>query len=195
MQTDVFMQMATACNSIIDMILEWAQYFPKINFYGVIGNHGRAGVNRNSDNLRANWDNGCYFALQKRFHDNKRVTIKMTDSWWQCVPVNGTQVLLLHGEQVSGKLHKLILEEQMLQSILPRDIRYDVLCSGHVHNHAERETSRGRVIINGSFVGADVHGLSDLKVYSRPTQTLFGVHPTNKVTWKYCLDLDRPEKP
>ena len=191
MQTDVYKQMTTACNSIVDMILEWLQYFKKVHFYGVIGNHGRAGKERNSDNPRANWDNACYFALQQRFHGHDRVSVQMTDCWWQLVPVNGTQVLLLHGEQVTGKLHKLILEEQSLQSILPQDIRYDVLCTGHVHNHAERETSRGRVIVNGSFVGADVHGLQDLKVYSRPTQTIFGVHPEHKVTWKYCLDLDR----
>lgn len=55
----------------------------------------------------------------------------------------------------------------------------------------ELETSRGRIIVNGSFVGGDIYTLQQLKVHSRSTQTMFGVHPDNQITWKYNLDLDK----
>jgi len=191
-ETDVFSQAAVATEAICDMVMDWSQYFKKISLNGVIGNHGRGGISRTSDKSKVNWDNVMYANLKARFAGRDNVSVKMSDCWWQTVDVNGTKVLLLHGEHLSGKVAKLVAEEQALQSILPQDSsKYDVLCVGHVHHSAECETSRGRVFVNGSFVGSDPHGLENLKVYSRPTQTIFGVHPTNKVTWKYNLDLAR----
>jgi hypothetical protein len=52
----------------------------------------------------------------------------------------------------------------------------------------------GRIMVNGSFVGGDMHSMQHLRSNSRPTQTIFGIHPDHGVTWHYPLDLDRTRK-
>ena len=121
----------------------------------------------------------------------KNVYVDENNTWWRQIRINGTEFMIAHGDYIKGGVSGLIGEEQRLQSILPDQGKpFNVLCLGHFHNHMEIETPRGKILVNGSFVGGDVHSLHQLKTKSRPTQTILGVHPVHGVTWKYTLDMD-----
>ena len=67
---------------------------------------------------------------------------------------------------------------------------FNYMCLGHFHKHFEQELLRGGILANGSFVGGDVYSMQNLRTRSKPTQLVFGVHPTYGMTWQYKLDLD-----
>ena len=192
-EIDVTQQSQICADAISDMLKEWSRYFKKVEFTGVVGNHGRAGITKNSDKVSANWDNTVYAITQARLLNIPNVKVEYPLSWWSQKNVNGTEFLLVHGEHIKASLNNLRNEEQRLQSVITTSTKkhFNVMCIGHFHNHMELETSRGRIIVNGSFVGGDIYTLQQLKVHSRSTQTMFGVHPDNQITWKYNLDLDK----
>ena len=116
-------------------------------------------------------------------------------SFYEQRNINGTEFMLEHGGEIkSSTPNALRAEEQRVQSLVSCKTNklFDVLCVGHLHSFSETETTRGRVIVNGSFVGGDMYSLPKLKANSRPTQTLMGVHPKNGITWQYKIDLEKP---
>ena len=55
---DVSDQMMEGVAGLRDVIATWSQAFPKINFYGVYGNHGRIG-RKGMQKAHTNWDRLC----------------------------------------------------------------------------------------------------------------------------------------
>lgn len=188
---DVHEQAVLAGEYISQLLVDLSQFFKKINFTGVVGNHGRAGATKNSDKVSANWDNIVYALIKARLANHKNVNIDYSHSWWAQKNVNGTEFVLLHGDHVSCSINSLQKEEQRMQSLLSgtTNKRFNYLVCGHFHTHHEVETSMGGVIVNGSFVGGDVHSMHQLRNTSRPTQTILGIHEKRGITWKYCIDL------
>lgn len=189
-------QTRQAAQTIGELLSAWSPHFTKVNFYGVVGNHGRAGATKNSDRVCANWDNMVYDLVASNMKNHKNVVVEHTNSWWRQININGQEVMIVHGDNIKSGVNNLHREEQKLQSLLSgRTGKYfNVLCIGHHHTHYEIETTRGVIMVNGSFVGGDIFSMHKLRTNSRPTQTLFGVHPTHGVTWKYKLDLDFPQR-
>lgn len=189
---DVHEQAVIASDTLCNMASIWSNYFKKINIHGVIGNHGRAGVSRNSDKVSANWDNAVYALTKAKMKDHPNVNVTYDHSWWSLKNVNNTDFLLLHGDHISGGVNSLYTEEQRLQSLISANAkkRFDYLCLGHFHNAMELETSMGGILVNGSFVGGDIYSMHKLRHVSRPSQSVFGVHPDRGITWKYKIDLD-----
>lgn len=192
-------QAMLASKTISDMLSTWSAFFKKVNFVGVVGNHGRGGP-KNTEKISANWDNMVYHSVQNKMSSHKNVVVDYTDAWWRQLNINGTEIMMVHGDNVRGTLNQLLYEEQRLQGLLcGRSGRYfSILCMGHFHTHEEVETSLGKILVNGSFVGGDIYSMHKLRVNSRPTQVIFGVHPRHGMTWKYSLDLDyasRPKEP
>jgi len=192
---DVHEQAVTASDTLCDMISVWENYFKKINVFGVIGNHGRAGVAQNSDKVSANWDNMVYALMKAKMKGHSNVDVGYTHSWWDVRTVNNTQFLLLHGDHLKGGVNALYSEEGRLQGLVGQKLvkRFNYLCVGHFHNAMELETADGGIIANGSFVGGDIYSMHKLRHISRPSQFAFGVHPNRGLTWKYKIDLDPKE--
>jgi hypothetical protein len=190
-------QAVIAAKTLGQLIREWSRYFKKITFNGVIGNHGRAGPTKNSDPISASWDNVVYIALNGECSQLKNVSINWSKTWWDKQSVLGTEFLLVHGDYFGNSMNALLTANQKLADLIasiPGSTPFNVLCLGHFHSHTEIETSLGRIIVNGSFVGPDMYSLHQMRVGSRPTQTILGVHPRRGLTWKYCLDLDKGHK-
>lgn len=192
---DVVAQTEQASKTFSDMLSTWAGYFEKVHFYGVVGNHGRAGASKNSDKVAANFDNTVYGLIKGHMSNQPNVTVEFDKSWWRLIDVNGTSFMAVHGDSVrSMNIHSLRLEEQKLQSMVQATTGkgFDVLLLGHFHNFVEVETARGSVIVNGSFVGGDIYSLHKLNTLSRPSQVLMGVHPDRGITWQYKVDMESP---
>lgn len=192
--TDVCECSMIAASTIHNLINDWKKFFPKISLTGVIGNHGRAGATKNSDPIGANWDNVTYRHLQAMHHDDPKVSIEISKTWWQQKNILGTEFLLVHGDYCSSSINSLLTLDQKMRGITSKvaDLKpFNVLCVGHFHSHIEIETSMGRIMVNGSFPGSDMHSLQHMRSGSRPTQTVFGVHPRRGITWQYWLDLEK----
>lgn len=192
---DVVAQTEQASLTISDMLSTWAGCFEKVHFYGVVGNHGRAGASKNSDKVAANFDNTVYGLIKGQMSKQPNVSVEFDKSWWRLVDVNGTSFMAIHGDAVrSLNVHSLRQEEHKLQSMTQATTgkAFDVLLLGHFHNFVEVETARGSVIVNGSFVGGDIYSLHRLHMLSRPSQVLMGVHPDRGITWQYKIDMESP---
>jgi predicted phosphodiesterase len=192
---DVVAQTEQASKTISDMLSTWAGCFEKVHFYGVVGNHGRAGASKNSDKVAANFDNTVYGLIKGHMSNQPNVLVNFNKSWWKTIDINGTSFMAVHGDAVrSLNIHSLRQEEQKLQSMVQATTgkAFDVLLLGHFHNFVEVETARGSVIVNGSFVGGDIYSLHRLHMLSRPSQVLMGVHPDRGITWQYKIDMESP---
>lgn len=185
-------QAIKAADITSEMLNTWSEVFENVEFMGVIGNHGRAGK-KNVEKVRANWDNMVFALIKGKMSEHDNVKVEYSPAWWAIKDINGTGFCLVHGDDMRSSINQLVSEEQRIQSLLAsQDQGFDVMVAGHFHTHHEHETSKGRIIINGSFIGGDMYSMKKMRVRSRPTQTLFGVHPEHGITWKYCIDLDHP---
>ena len=183
-------QIVDASDLISNLLSTWSNSFEKIEMHGVIGNHGRM-EKKGMCKVRANFDNLVFALVKARMAEHKNVSVEYSLSWWITKNINNTKFCLVHGDNMKHSINSLIQEEQRIQSLLAgQEDPFDVMVAGHFHTHHEVETSRGRIILNGSLVGGDIYSMKNLKVRSRPTQTLMGVHPVHGITWMYNLDLD-----
>jgi len=192
---DIQKQSEVASNYLCDLIATWSNCFKRISFTGVVGNHGRAGVAKNTDKVSANWDNAVYALLKAKMREHPNVNVEYNQCWWEMKDVNGTQFMLLHGDYIRGGINSLYSEEQRLQSLISQKVsrRFNYLCLGHFHNSLELETAAGGILVNGSFVGGDIHSMHQLRHISKPTQTVLGIHPRRGLTWKYKIDMSEKE--
>lgn len=189
---------ATICaDSISDLLKTWSRYFRNVRFVGIAGNHGRAGAFKNSDKLDANWDNVVYGYVRRDMSEYKNVQVEFSSSWWQKKDINGTEFLMIHGDELKGSVNSIKNTEQKITSLIgsgPGEKQHEIFVAGHFHSHYEIETSNGRILLNGSFIGGDTYSMKSISVRSAPTQTILGVHPRHGMTWKYCLDLSTERK-
>ena len=185
----VFDQMMDGCEAMAEMIYFWLGQFKEIKFYGVRGNHGRAAP-RGMEKDYVNWDYVAYKFLESRFKDHKRVIFECPKSWWHSTTIRNHKFLLLHGDELAGgggatgKLEAA----SMNMAGLTREI-YDYTVGGHYHTVSEMATNFGKVIVNGSFIGADIYSLKSLQKGCKPTQRIFGVHDQRGITWSYDVNL------
>lgn len=185
-------QMFNGLELLSDALAYWLGLFDEVVFYGLRGNHGRA-AKRGVEKDFVNWDYLCYRYLQERFCNNDRICFNIPKTWWLFEEISNHGFLMVHGEDVkssSNTAMKALAEfEQSMSGIINRHPDYTL--SGHFHNASEFGTNRGRVIINGSFVGGDIYSMQNMHCTSRPEQVIFGVHPRRGVTWKYNINLDQ----
>lgn len=185
-------QAKIVASTISQLIQEWAKYYKTIEFNGVIGNHGRGGATKNSDPLGANWDNVAYEYVAREYKNNTRVSVYDTiDSWYLQKKVKNTEFMIMHGDFLKGGINSLFTEEQKVRSITSKTqkVPYDVLCLGHFHTNIDLETSKGRILVNGSMVGGDIHSLHHMRLSGEPTQKIMGVNEKG-ITWSYWLELE-----
>lgn len=189
-------QMVHGFHALENMIFYWLGIFEKIHFYGTRGNHSRiAPANVEKDYV--NWDFICYRFLKERFRDNDRVIFHSNqNAWWLMEEIKNHKFLMIHGDDVkySGNALNSINNFQKDMSGILKTMP-DYILAGHFHTVAELTASAGnKILINGSFVGADVYSLKTLHRFSRPEQKIFGIHEKRGITWKYDIDLDVERK-
>ena len=193
-EVDINQQALQSARTTSDLLSSFAAIFDKVTFSGVVGNHGRAGINLSSDKISANWDNMVYELIKAHMASHKNVVVDITPSWWRQFNVNGTEIAMIHGDRVKGGLSipglrnmQGKLQEMFIQST---GKPFDILCMGHWHNFLKMQTMRGAVVINGSFVGGDIYSMTSMQTSNSPIQVLFGVHEKRGLTYMYDLKLD-----
>lgn len=188
--TPVYDQLMLGFEHLSQSIEYLLTVFGNIRFYGVRGNHGRiapSGVEKDY----ANWDNLIYNMLKVKFADNPRISFNIPKTWWIMERIKNHNFLLVHGDDVRGSGSAIKNLEKFSNSmfgILKQKPDYTIC--GHFHEATELTSNFGKMIINGSFVGADVYAIKNLHKFSRPEQKIFGINNSHGVTWRYDLDLE-----
>jgi hypothetical protein len=182
-------QVIKGFEKISEMIYYWLGLFEEIHFYGVSGNHSRSaaeGIQKEEDN----WDYVCYKFLQTRFENNPAVKFHIPKSWWMYEKVRNSTFLLIHGDHLNGKNTKQLEDFYYKQSAIIGK-NPDYMLAGHYHCASEFTVNKGKVLLNGSVLGADVYALQKVHAYSAPEQKLFGINDSHGITWKYDIDLTK----
>jgi len=192
--TPIMDQVMAGVESLSEAIRYWLTIFGEVKFYGIRGNHGRvakSGVEKDY----CNWDVIIYEFLRAKFENNPRITFDVPKCWWSLQEIRNHNFFLTHGDDVKSKgvpiLGLLELERKMTAS-LRKPI--DFMLAGHFHNASEFTTHNGRLLMNGSFVGADVYSLKNALPGTRAEQKIFGIHDTRGITWMYNINLDHERK-
>lgn len=192
--TTIYDQVMFGMRSLSDAIWYWLTIFEKINFYGIRGNHGRvapSGVEKDF----CNWDIVAYKLIQSEFRDNPRISFDIPMSWFSIKEIQNHNFLLCHGDDVKSKgtpIQGFLEVKNKMQATTGKRLHYGIC--GHYHACSELPSHSGRVMINGSFVGADVYSIKNNLPGTRAEQKLFGIHKERGITYSYNINLDHPRK-
>jgi hypothetical protein len=191
-EADIVEQTEAAADVTSQMLQAWGAYFNNVEFVGVLGNHGRAGVSKNSDKASANFDRLVYSLMQGKLSRYDNIKVDFPKAWWALKEINGFKFVAVHGDNMRGGLGSLEREQTKVKDMLRSKlgIEFNYMCVGHFHRFAEIQQPQGGIMVNGSFVGGDMYSMHKLRSIADPCQTIFGVHPEHGVTWQYKLDLD-----
>lgn len=194
---DVAGQVMLAVDVFAPFLISLLDVYPKIRVLSVSGNHGRAGKSKKEPGLRfrSNWDYIIAQFLRARLHEYEdRIEWNIPETWFAIQEVQGWRFLVHHYDVVRGWMglpfYGLDRYDRNFSRLLHAHGQdYHYMIGGHFHNFADVETPVGEWIINGAWPGASYHSLRNLAVGSRPSQTMFGVHPKHGITWRYKIDL------
>lgn len=189
-EASIIDQVFEGARVIADAVYYFLTIFKEVHIFGVGGNHGRA-AEKGAEKDYVNWDYIIYKYLMAMFRNEPRVKITAPKTYFVFTMIKNHKFLLLHGEDVKGgnsPIASLSRSEAKLTGVL-RDFP-DYTMIGHFHSAAEQSTNHGELLINGSFIGVDMHSLKALQVGGRPVQKLFGIHEKHGLTWRYNIDLN-----
>jgi hypothetical protein len=186
----IFDQVMLGYRKISDFIYYMLTLFERVEFYGLVGNHGRIAPN-GAEKKYNNFDLFCYKYLEIEFRNEPRVKFHIPKTWWMIEEIQNHKFLMVHGDDTKGKNPPIasFLEFERKMTGITKQIPNYTLC-GHFHNCSEYTTHNGRVLMNGSFPGGDVYSLSNAMPGSQPEQKLFGIHPVVGITWTYNINLN-----
>lgn len=180
------------------MIADLATHFPKVRFANVTGNHGRRSQKIEFDKQADNNSHDTLIArIAEIFCKNlPNVSFSFPNSLSQIVEVKNHKFHLTHGhgkKQGSEAWSRARAFGQKTNSLLAGEIDY--FCQGHYHTTGDVRISGGATLLaNGAFLATDQFSYQSLQECGIPSQTLFGVHSHNGVTWRLPIDLRYDDK-
>lgn len=171
---------------------------PRIEVYGVAGNHGRwPGMRKMPTDRRwSNFDTVFFNALAALGQHSglEHVTFDESIAARRVIEVGHHHLQLMHGDQVRGGA---FCATGMTREVHNANMRHaqagrnpiDYFIMGDKHQPTSLPFGTGAFVVNGSFVGADNFGLNFLS--APPSQTLFFLHPAKGKTETHEIRLLR----
>lgn len=175
------------------MLNSFTGIFKEVKCRGVVGNHGRIGK-KGEHSPMSNFDYLIYKMLEDRLRYNKRITWKVSESWWDIAEIQGWKWLLVHGDD-SGQgwagipfyavnRHKTRYRE-MFKQLKEEFGDFDFMCAGH-HSILSHFNN---IWLNGSWPGGTEFSLKRLQLGDPPAQWILGMHKKHGVTWARPIQL------
>jgi len=179
----------------LDTVLHWSgkiaagisalsDEFGKVHVPVVVGNHGRRSRKpRAKGRAKDNYDWLIGQLLARQFDADERVTFDIPDGTDTIVQVHDTNLLLTHGDQVSGGGGIGGHWPPLMRLIAKKRTRYqfDSLVCGHWHSLI-MSPNQG-LVVNGSLKGEDEYCAVMGFTPEPPQQALFTVSPGRGVTF------------
>lgn len=176
-------------------ILRLSQHFNKIDFVGVVGNHGRMDKKPTFKRKYVNWDYLFYEILKLKCQNQENVTFNIPKSFFTIDHILGWDFLIMHGDNIQswqgipfyGIKRMAANFSEVLSS---HNQKFDYIELGHFHSTGLLDRVVGEILINGNFKGGDEFVLGRMFTMSQPKQTFFGVHKQHGKTWSYNIKCD-----
>jgi hypothetical protein len=182
------------------MMLDFSQFFKKINIISVSGNHGRRTEKKDYDGAHDNWDYLVAKEMETRLKgliDAGRVSIQIPDSYSAGVTIKGWRFILNHGDDVVstmgipwyglGRKSQALIALGAVKNEIPNYIVH-----GHFHGLHSDQITTGEMIINGAWVATDTYPINRFCGFREPYQILVGVHEKYGITWRMPIKLRVP---
>jgi hypothetical protein len=179
------------------MVADLAQHYPKVRFCNVTGNHGRTkkeiefgkkGAKHNHDTLIAR-------IAELYCRNIPNIKFNFPESLSALYEIKGSTFHLSHGHgkrQASAIWSRAETSSQKINGLHQGAVDY--FCQGHYHTPGDVQVSGGASLLaNGAFPATDQYAYQSLQEAGTPSQTLFGVHARNKVTWRLPINLNPHE--
>lgn len=183
---------------LAQMFRELATSFEEVNVWSIIGNHGRLTDKYEFDTtaVAANHDTLIMKIAEVYCRDLKNLKFHFPPGLSAVVNVEGYNFFLHHGHGKKGGHEAWQQAKSKAGSIVPLHRgMIDYFCSGHYHSSGEAPARGGaRMLANGAFLATDPYAYQSLEEASEPTQLLFGVHKNNGVTWRFPIQVRRPNQ-
>jgi len=176
-----------------NMVADLSAHFPEVEFCNVTGNHGRKSQKIEFDRKADNDSHDTLIARIAELHcmNHKNVSFRFPNSLSQIVEVRGKKFHLSHGHgkrSGSAAWARSQTWNQKTNSLMKGEIDY--FCTGHYHTTGDVRLSGGATLLaNGAFLATDQFSYQSLQECGIPSQSLFGVHERNGVTWRMPFDI------
>jgi hypothetical protein len=176
------------------MIASLAPHYERLELIGVPGNHGRIGK-KGQTKYFVNFDLFFYRVLELILRNCENIVCDFPKSFFAVKEIKGHNFFFLHGDNIKMYLRTPFygLENSARDyfALLSRKSLFiDYLVVAHFHRSGNFQLPFGEVIVNGSFVGPNIHSIQHLKTGVSPTQLFFGVNEKHGITWRYSLNLE-----
>lgn len=181
-----------------------AAHFPKVEVYGLSGNHGRRTTTKEyAGGPHNNWDYMVNKVAQAYLSEVRNITFAIPDSWSTTVDVDGFGFHLSHGDDIAasgGNPWNGLQSRHRVQSGIHRgagknksfrrghEIDYHVI--GHYHTRGIVTGNGVGYICNGAWLGTDPYAYHKMGVAGPPEQVFFGVNKDRGITWQLPLQLE-----
>lgn len=181
-----------------------ADDFKRVFVPCVVGNHGRMDKKPRAKNgVADNLEWVVYEFLRKRFHDDPRISIRVSPGFDYRYNVHGHRYLLTHGDQFkggSGITGPLLPwkrgDQKKRQAYNATNRSYDTLHMGHWHQAAQLPAGEGWIFVNGSTKGFDEYSLRMGFDFQPPQQTMWITDPKHGPWFWQPINCDEiPEPP
>ena len=196
---DIVLETADILERGIELLLN---RFGAVNIPCITGNHGRLDKKpRMKHGPQDNYEYILYHILKRRFANDPRVTIQVSDSFTVRYEINGVRFLLTHGDQFKGGNgiagpatpwalgeHKLRKQMCSIESWTGEAHEYDILMFGHFHSL----NFMRNMITNGSVVGFSEYAKKMNLPFEPPQQALFLVTEDRGVTMPMAIFAEDP---
>lgn len=177
---------------------ELSRHYDTIYVTWLTGNHGRV-FKKGQEKWYVNWEYVMGRYLQMMLRDHKNIILDVPMSWWTIKEVLNWKFYLTHGDELIRYMgvpwysfERMDNRTAKLMQALGEMYHYMII--GHHHEALEWDAAVGERICNGSFNMGNPLALKKLKLMTRPTQKIFGVHKDHGISFRYNVRLDDEER-
>lgn len=162
--------------------------FKEVEFHGVPGNHGKEKLAPET----SSYDLLLYDILEAGIGKYKGINIFCHDEWGAIIEINGHRCFVFHGDGIpSHQGIPFFALDRKLKSWHMQYGGFRYSFSGHFHMAFYHEVSSKLEHFNaGSIVSDDEWALKKMGISSAPSQSIYGIHPKQGITWHYLLKLE-----
>ncbi len=175
-----------------NQIYTLSSHFDRIFVEVQEGNHSRL---HKKFPKHENWENlmwnGC---IAPRLETLPNVSLNVSGKLFHRISILDYKFLAIHGDGIrmfyKTPYYGIESRNDELYSVLSQHGHpYDYLLMGHFHMPSKLGMKNGTTVMCGSTTGYQPYALQNLGKYTKPSQTMFGVHPNRGLTWHYDIDL------
>jgi hypothetical protein len=180
-------------------IRDLAAAYPRTRVYCTSGNHGRLGDAKkvqSKDPLR-NWDSIIAFLAYEHLRLTPNIVWRVPNSWGARWDVYRWGFLQQHGHFIKSwnsisyyGIDRMTRNATSLEAVRGWTPHY--FLTGHFHTASQIQSPAGKVMMNGSLVGASEGVIDGMGKAEPPVQQMFGVHPEHGLTFTFDLRADAP---